>query len=151
MIDQSRDFGHLITDLAAASDRTTEMSLASFMLSPLEYRIMDSCGKGEANTVTELSRITALDCSTVSRLVSKLVTRKLISRQRLTRDRRTLRLSLTEEGRSLAQRLSERLNARQTLLLEGLSDEERSAFTSMAHKIISNLKDPVAPVPARNK
>ena len=145
---RSRDCGDLITDLAAAANKTTEMSLAPFMLSPLEYGILDSCGREEANTVTELSRATSLDCSSVSRLVTKLVDRRLIGRQRLSKDRRTLRLSLTEEGRSLAQRLTERLNARQTLLMNGLSSEERSAFTSTAHKIILNLEHPMAPWPA---
>ncbi len=151
MMGRSQDFGHLITDLAAVADKTTEMSLAPFMLSPLEYGILDICSRGEANTVTELSRVTSLDCSSVSRVVSRLVDRRLIGRQRLSKDRRTLRLRLTEEGRALAQRLTERLKARQTLLMNGLSDEERSAFTSMAHKIISNLKDPMVSFPVSDE
>ncbi len=145
MTDEHEDIGHLITGLTAANARVTELSLAPYMLSPLEYRILDRCHRGKASTVTELSRLFPVDASVMSRLVSKLVDRKLIGRQRLSRDRRTVRLSLTEEGRHLAQRLGECMKTSQALLMNGVSDDERTAFKSTAHKILANLEDGITP------
>ena len=141
MADEREDIGHLITSLNSAAAKSAELSLAPYMLSPLEYRILDRCHRGEANTVTELSRVFPVDASVMSRLVSKLVERKLIGRQRLSSDRRTVRLSLTEEGRFLAQRLAECIKTSQALLMNGVSDDERTAFKATAYKILANLED----------
>ena len=151
MTDEHEDIGHLITGLTAATARVTELSLAPYMLSPLEYRILDRCHRGEANTVTELSRLFPVDASVMSRLVSKLVDRNLVGRQRLSSDRRTVRLSLTEEGRFLAQRLGECMKTSQALLINGLSNEERTAFKTTAQKILANLEDGVAPSSAQGE
>ena len=151
MTEEHEDIVHLITGLTAAAARAAELSLAPFMLSPLEYKILDRCHRGEANTVTELSRVFPVDASVMSRLVSKLVDRKLIGRQRLSSDRRTVRLSLTEEGRFLAQRLDECMKTNYALLMNGVSDDEWTAFKAAAYKIMTNMEDGIAPSLAKNK
>ena len=151
MTEEHEDIGHLITGLTTAAARAAELSLAPYMLSPLEYRILDRCHRGEANTVTELSRAFPVDASVMSRLVSKLVDRKLIGRQQLSSDRRTVRLSLTEEGRFLAQRLDECMKTNYALLMNGVSDDERTAFKAAAYKIMTNMEDGIAPSLAQNE
>ncbi len=103
--------------------------------------------RGEANTVTELARAFPVDASVMSREVSKLVDRGLISRKRRSLDRRTGRLSLTMDGRSLVQQLAEELSERQGLLMKGVSDDERAAFTATAHMILANLEDTASTPP----
>ncbi len=139
MTDRHEDFGNVMTGLSAAAARATEVSLAPFMLSPLEYRVLERCHRGEANTVTELARIFPVDASTMSRMVNKLVDRGLIRRRRLSKDRRTVLLKLTAEGNSVVDRLAECMRASQVALMDGISDEERHAFTATANKIIANL------------
>ena len=55
MLDQSRDIGPLINDLAAAADWTTEMGLTRSMLSLLQYGTPGSYGRGEPETVPPCS------------------------------------------------------------------------------------------------
>lgn len=131
----------LITGLMVATAKATELSIAPFRISPLEYRILDKCHKGDANTVTELARIFPVYSPTISRRVSKLVDRGLIRRRRLSSDRRTVRLSLTEEGRVLVQTLSERLKSIQVVLMNEISNDEWESFTATAHKIMASLAD----------
>ena len=128
----------------------TESSLAPFMLSPLEYGVLDRCYKEEASTVTELARVLPVDAAAMSRHVSKLEDKRLISRERLVSDRRTVRLNLTQEGRTLALRLAERMKTSQALLLHGISEDERAAFTMTARKILANLEDQPAPSSAQD-
>ena len=135
MTDQHKEIVNVITDLTAAAVRATEVSLAPFMLSPLEYGILGKCVRGEANTVTELSLAFPVGTPAISRMVTRLVDRKLIDRQRLSSDRRTIRLMPTEQGIDLAHRLSERLEFDRDILMNALTDEERAAFTATARKI----------------
>ena len=139
--DEHEGLGDLITGLTTAAARAADLSLAPYMLSPLEYGVLDYCHRGKANTVTELSRVFHVHASVMSRLVSKLVDRKLIHRQRLSSDRRTVRLSLTKDGRVLARTLAEELRGSQDLLMRGINGDEWTAFYTAAHKVLANLED----------
>lgn len=141
MTDEHEDIGDLITGLTAAAARARDLSLASSMLSPLEYGILDYCHRGKANTVTELSRVFHVHVSVMSRLVSKLADRKLIHRQRLPSDRRTVRLSLTNDGQALLRTLAEELRESNDLLVRGINGDEWAAFYAAAHKVLANLED----------
>ncbi len=141
MADEHEDIGHLITSLNIAAARAADLSLAPYMLSPLEYGILDYCHREKANTVTELSRVFHVHASVMSRLVSKLVDRKLIHRQRLSSDRRPVRLSLTKDGQALLRTLAEELRESNDLLVRGINGDEWATFYAAAHKVLANLED----------
>ena len=141
MTECQEDIGHLIAGLTLAAARVTELNLTAFTLSPLEYGVLNKCHRGEGNTVTELARIFPVKAPTMSRVVNKLVDRGLISRRRLSSDRRTVRLRLTREGRLVADRLGESLEESLALLMNGISDDERANFTVTAQKIMVNLEN----------
>ncbi len=126
--------------LAAGLNAVAEAGLVRHDLSPLQLGILESCRRGEASTVTELAGALAVDASMVSRQTARLVGRGLMSRKRLSSDRRTVRLSLTGSGLALAQALADELTERQGLLNRGISDEERAAFAAVAHKMLANLE-----------
>lgn len=140
-VEGRREIGHVMTGLSVAADRARELGLSQFALSPLEYRILEMCSSGEASTVTELARMFPVDASTVSRTVSRLVGRRLLARRRTTRDRRTVRLRLTAEGRDLVDGLAERMAESSAVLLAGIDDDDRAVFMAAARKIMANLHD----------
>ena len=59
-------------------------------------------------TATELAQMLSADASSISRVVSKLVERGLLSRRRPREDRRKVLLKLTEEGVALGLELHEK-------------------------------------------
>ena len=132
------DVGILISNLSAAGAKAMELSLTPFMLTPLEYGVLNKCHVGEATTVTELARIFPVNASTISRLVGRLVSRRLIGRQRVLSDRRTVKLKLTDEGRSLVENIEEYLSASRAVLMEGVSEDEREVFASIVQKVTAN-------------
>ncbi|MDE2640774.1 MAG: MarR family transcriptional regulator [Chloroflexota bacterium] len=136
------DLGRLMASLTAATAEASLLNLGPHNLSALEYGILDRCFRGEAQTVTELACVLPGDASVMSRHVSKLVDRGLMGRTRLPKDRRTVRLRLTKDGRALARALAEELQAQQTLLMQGVSDVEQAAFAATAHKILANSQCP---------
>lgn len=138
---ESEGLYDLIASLTAAVADASLSILVRHRLSLLEYGILDRCRRGEAHSVTKLAEVFPVDTSAMSRQVSKLVDRGLLRRRRLPSDRRTVRLSLTEKGRSLALVLAEELRARRSLLMKGISDDERAVFMAAAHKMLANLED----------
>ena len=138
--DDREDIVNVITNLTASAAKATELSLAPFRLSILEYGILGKCLTGEANTVTELSLAFPVGIPAISRMVSRLVDRELVSRQRLPNDRRTVRLCPTDKGVSLWQRLDERLKSDRDLLRNVVSVDERAAFAAIARKITATFE-----------
>ena len=71
-------------------------------------------------------------------MVTKLVDRGLIQRQRLLSDRRVVILTLAEEGMALTQDRHRRVQAYDADVSEGVSEEEMAAFVAVSAKVMTN-------------
>ena len=91
--------------MAAAVLRSLKVSLAPFKISELQFIVLDMCYRQEANTASSIARLTHYDPSLVSRHVEGLRSRGLLEARRRERDRRVVKLSLTDEGRMLREQL----------------------------------------------
>ena len=77
--------------------------------------------------------------STITFETDKLVTSGLLTRESDPSDRRVVRLSLTEEGRTLHRETVETVNAFLRPALGRLTPEELEQFLSLFHKIVDPL------------
>lgn len=141
MAEEREDFDHLIASLATAANKATAAALAPHGLSPLAFGILSWCHRGEAHSVSELAEVFPVDASAISRQVSRLADRGLLRKQRTSKDQRLVQLSLTEEGLFLAQMIEERLKSSRSLIMEGVTDDEWTAFTATARRIQANLEE----------
>ena len=112
--------------------------LAPFGIVPVQFAILDLCFRGQADTVTELSRLVPIDSASISRNVDRLVKRGLIQRRRSRSDRRVVKLALTEEGMTVVPRIMERLQEVNSILLRGVTQEEMRGSMSMLQKVTAN-------------
>src|SRR5690349_21069945 len=76
----------------------------------------------------QLGEALGLEKSTVSRLAAGLEGRGWVARERDVANRRFYRLSLTPEGRAVAQRVGTALREHHTKLLGGLTPQERAGL-----------------------
>ena len=111
--------------------------LASHGLTHIEFDLCRRCLEGE-RTATQLARVLPADGARISRLVTGLVDRGLLSRRRPRSDRRVVMLALTREGRELTSRILESADDYAGMLTAGISDEELRVFTSVTTRIIAN-------------
>ena len=81
-----------------------------------------------AQSLGELAEGTRTSQSSVSEVVTRLVGRKLVSRQPAAADRRRVELSLTNEGRAVAERAGRTIQERLIASLEGLDDAQRRSL-----------------------
>lgn len=89
--------------------------------------------------VTEISNYLDITLSGVTSLVNKLVDLKLVSRERSEEDRRIVRISLTEEGEIILDKVQENKNKLFDMCFYNVTDEEVESFFQVHRKITQNL------------
>lgn len=132
------DLGQCVSGLVNAVAKGMEEQLTPWGLSALEFSILGLCLRAEETTVTELASVIPVDSGRISRVVHKLYKRGLISRDRLTSDRRVVRLQLTEEGQDLVPRLVQLVEDYNNTLLSGISRHDLTLFITTSRTIIEN-------------
>ncbi len=90
-----------------------------------EVRTMFEVDNSPGITARQIQRILRLDEGYLSRLISKLSRKKLISKQQLATDKRVFILELTEEGKTILSDLHQRSSGEVAALIEHLNNEEQ--------------------------
>lgn len=106
-------------------------------LSVREYDVLYTLSKCDAPiSQSELHRHVLMTQPALSRMVDRLVKRRLVLRTRDDADRRSMRLSLTESGRALQRRVGGRHAADITRTLSGrLSTQEMRLLLELTKKL----------------
>jgi len=86
--------------------------------------------------MSELAEAARQISATMTGIVDRLVERDVITRQRDPDDRRALRVSLTEKGTDLLEKIKEKKRVRLRHFLEELTPTERVDFVRMIGKYL---------------
>jgi DNA-binding MarR family transcriptional regulator len=113
-----------------------------FGLTNAEWRVLAAVTAAGAPTQVELGQATGMDKMTISRAVTALSTRRLIDRARDTGDRRTLRLSPTDEGRRIHDIVAPQALEVEARLLAALSPAEAEALRRALAKLRAACEEP---------
>jgi DNA-binding MarR family transcriptional regulator len=97
-------------------------------------------GSPEAQSLNELARAASVDKAQMSRVVSGLRTRKLVSREADATDGRGIRLSLTRTGMKLYQRLIDAAAERNSAFLGCLTARERASLDLIMTKLVREAR-----------
>lgn len=141
--DIQRELGYLVGSLASAMRTGLNQELASFNISSAQWAILEACHDGEADTLTSLSRVIPIDAASISRQVDRLVRTGLVQRRRSTRDRRLVRLSLTDAGKRLVPVLAERVQANNAKFLAGIAEHEQHAMLRTIQRMLESAQTAV--------
>jgi DNA-binding MarR family transcriptional regulator len=107
-----------------------------FGVSLWEWRTVALLGGAlEPQSLSELARAAGMDKGQMSRVVSGLTERKMVSRQTDANDARGIRLSLTAAGRRLYQKLIKAAAERNSAFLGCLSAKERACLDQAMAKL----------------
>ena len=104
-------------------------------LSPIQTRLLGVLRDREP-TMNELGRHLDLDKSSITGLVSRAQRRGLVARTVSEIDRRVVRVSITDAGRDLIERASERFARRIEDLVATLADSEQQDFSRLTTRIV---------------
>jgi len=101
--------------------------------------LMTLSGREEPFTMGELSTAIGVSLSTSTRLVSKFVESNLVERLSDPDDRRLVRVTLTEKGRTLFRNLEDFMASRTSGFLNQFSEEERILLVLLLRKLSRNI------------
>jgi DNA-binding MarR family transcriptional regulator len=126
--------GHLIRRLHQISTSIFIEQAKSFDLTQVQYATLVALEHCPGIDQAQLGKAVALDRTTGSVVVRRLVEKGLIDRKK--RNGRKSALYLTGAGRGLIQAMRARMGAVDRLLLKPLSQEERGVFMQLLVKIV---------------
>ncbi len=126
--------------LEAAILRSLKQSLQPFGISEAQFIILDTCARGEANTARAIAKLTHYDASVISRHVDKLHSKGLLQRQRSDKDRRVVRLSLTDEARVLREKLLNAAIEADERITRHLDSKEHDTLRETVRRLVVTLE-----------
>ncbi|MEP4377507.1 MAG: MarR family winged helix-turn-helix transcriptional regulator [Alphaproteobacteria bacterium] len=106
-----------------------------FGLTVPEWRVMAVLGRFGPEMATEICARTAMDKVTVSRAMTRLIKRDLITRTSDPRDRRRMIARLTRKGQSIHDKIVPVATAHERNLLEALGPGEAKALDRLLAKL----------------
>ena len=134
----SPDLGECVAGLVSVVAKGMAEQVAPHDLVPLEFALLRAFLRQEEWTTTRLAGVLTVKPSRISRVVTKLVDRGLMSRRRPRNDRRVVILTLTEEGKVFTRDLHRRIQAHDARLAEGVTEQEMAVLASATSKIMTN-------------
>ena len=132
------DLDTCVTVLANSVARGMAQIAAPHGLAHVDFALLGLFLRVDEWTTTQLADALPLAPSNTSRSVAKLVDKGLIQRRRLLSDRRVVMLTLTVEGRALTQELHRSVQAYDSVLSDGVSEEEMAVFAAVSSKVMAN-------------
>ncbi len=135
-IGKIRSFNRFYTNLLGLLDRT----LLKSPFSLIEVRILFEINRLSTVTASELTNTLNLDPAYLSRILSRLEEKKLVRKERSSKDMRKQLLSLTPSGQIVISELQEKANEQIRVLLFTVTEEDKKQLVSSMRNIERILK-----------
>ena len=134
---------HASFQLVALANRVSASAsrayLRNFGVGVMEWRVLALLALKERTTAQEVSQLSGLDKSSVSRAVQALLRRRDVAATADQTDNRRTVLTLTGQGETLHDRILTSSLARERLLLHGLTQDERRTLFDLLSRLSANM------------
>jgi DNA-binding MarR family transcriptional regulator len=140
-IDLGQSVGHLLKRCGALMTQIAERRFASAPISFTQWIILTRLVRGQPASPTELSASLGHDMGALTRVVDDLVRNNLVQREHRVHDRRSVQITVTPEGRRVAQVTDQIMVDLLNELLAPYSREEVDAFISMLQRFLSRMPE----------
>ena len=139
--------GHLffwVTQVQALRDVQVADALEPHGLRVPAWRTLASLRARDRCTMNELAELTALERSTLSRTVDRMVADDLVVRLADARDLRIVRLALTPAGRRIFDEIAPRIDALNRAAVAGLPEGMEGVLRWALQQVRANLDNPAS-------
>jgi DNA-binding MarR family transcriptional regulator len=116
-------------------------TLAQHRLSIAMWRVMAALASGGSQRQIDLADLTSIEASTLSRLVTRLTRRGLVSRARSAKSNREVAVSLSPKGKALVARLIPIAKGYEATAVAGLTPEEITVLKRCLRLAYTNMKN----------
>jgi DNA-binding MarR family transcriptional regulator len=119
-------------------------ALARHDLSIAMWRVMAALAANGSQRQIDLADLTSIDSSTLSRLVTRLVRMRLVTRSRSAKSNREVAVELSPKGQALVAELIPIARQYEVAAIAGLSREEIDMLKRCLRRVYDNMKDRAA-------
>lgn len=131
---------HLQTVMEEAENADKRNSAVREKLTWQEVRVLRAVGRQDCCPMSGLADAICLSLSSATGLIDRLVSKKLVKRDRSSEDRRVVQVELTEQGRELNEEAMAGPVEFARGMLKGLNADEQDALVSLFGKISERIK-----------
>lgn len=135
--------GYLLYLLAASSEHASAQFHAQVSAHGLrvpEWRVLACLVDNDGLMITKLAKLSLMEQSRMTRIVDQMHGRGLLLRTEDTQDKRRVRISLTAEGRRIAEALVGQAKAHEAQLLSSLADTDAARIKSVLATLLDVLE-----------
>lgn len=129
--------GYWLNRLRMAVHASFERALAGHDVTVAQWSALIALYHGDASTPFGLAEFIDIDPGAATRLVDRLVAKGLLRRESDPRDRRSVRLALTEKARALTPILAAAADANDAAFFGALAPEEHRQFRQLLAKLLA--------------
>ena len=104
------------------------------------WRILASLSDGDGLTLNQLNQRVLFNQPTLSKLVSRMETEGLLSRQKGAKDKRAILIFITGQGRTLVDELLVKAKWHEEQVLASYSDEQQELLKDMLRQLVKTLE-----------
>lgn len=136
--------GYLMSQIKQVSGRIFEKMLINAGIDEFngaQGRILYVLWQNDNIPIVELSKKTGLAKTTLTSMLDRMETSHLISRVYDAKDRRQIRIVLTEYARSLNDKYEDVSNQMVNVYYDGFSEEEIIFFENTLRRVLNNLQE----------
>jgi DNA-binding MarR family transcriptional regulator len=136
----NESIGYLLRQLRIHMDRAMDAEMAEHDLTGVQWGPLLMLHFGLASTAAELARVGCVDTGAMTRMLDRLEAKGLLQRTRCPKDRRVVRLELSEEGQRLCRKIPYNLSRVLNGMLRGFTAEELETFKTLARRMLANAE-----------
>jgi MarR family transcriptional regulator, organic hydroperoxide resistance regulator len=134
-------FPYLLTRVGVRMGELFSRRLAPYGLTLPMYRVMATLWEQGDRRLGELSDLTSIELSTLSRLVGTMTRKGLVSRKRPNGNARTVEINLTAKGRTLVEELIPLAKLHEEVGLQSFAPEKIADLKRDLIKVFQNLDE----------
>lgn len=123
------------------ADQFGVTALSPHGLSIAMWRVIAVLAANGSQRQTDLADLTSIDSSTLSRMVTRLVRMRLVTRTRSTKSNREVAVELSPKGKALVAELIPIARDYESIAIAGLAREELDVLKSCLRRIYANMKN----------
>jgi DNA-binding MarR family transcriptional regulator len=133
---------YLFTQIFGRRNRDLAEKLKPFRITVPKWRVLAVLSERPGITMNRLAELTTVDRTTLTRTLDQMARGGLVERRGDARDRRSVRLHLTEQGQEAFRLVLPSVVEQNERALLGLSEAELAALRDTLHRMVRNL-DPL--------
>lgn len=140
------DFGldnfapYLMNRIMRRYNANMRAQMSALGLSTAKMRVLATLSVHDGIPIGKLGVYAVVEQSTLSRALDGLEAKGLVARSADRDDNRSFRVTLTEAGRAINDRLWPPMRDGQERMFDGINDAERAAFITTLHKMLNNIR-----------